>query len=174
MIKFKYDAKVANKIAETESTKQEEDKKEEQDSRPGFECITVGRVIDGDTFETSDGRRVRLVGVNTPESTIRAEAYGKEASSYTISKLEGKQVWMQKDVSNRDRYSRYLRIVWLEVPSNDMDENEIRTKMFNAYLVLNGYAEPSTFIPDVKYRTYFVKFAREARDHNTGLWAFGW
>ena len=34
MIKFKYDAKVANKIAETESTKQEEDKKEEQDSRP--------------------------------------------------------------------------------------------------------------------------------------------
>ena len=62
---------------------------------------------------------------------------------------------MQKDVSDRDRYSRYLRIVWLEVPSNDMDENEIRTKMFNAYLVLNGYAEPSTFIPDVKYRAYF-------------------
>ena len=172
MIKFKYEAKVANKMAETESTKQEEDKKEEQDSRHGFECITVGRVIDGDTFETSDGRRVRLVGVNTPESTIRTEAYGKEASSYTVSKLEGKQVWMQKDVSNRDRYSRYLRIVWLEVPSNDMDENEIRTKMFNAYLVLNGYAEPSTFIPDVKYSAYFVKFAREAREDNTGLWAF--
>ena len=172
MIKFKYEAKVTNKIAETESTKQEEDKKVEQDSRPGFECITVGRVIDGDTFETSDGRRIRLVGVNTPESTIRAEAYGKEASSYTTSKLEGKQVWMQKDVSDRDRYSRYLRIVWLEVPTNDMDENEIRTKMFNAYLVLNGYAEPSTFIPDVKYRAYFVKFAREARDRHTGLWAF--
>ena len=103
MIKFKYDAEVANKMAETESTKQEEDKKVEQDSRPGFECITVGRVIDGDTFATSDGRRVRLVGVNTPESTIRAEAYGKEASSYTVSKLEGKQVWMQKDVSNRNR-----------------------------------------------------------------------
>ena len=172
MIKFKYEAKVANKIAETESTKQEEDKKEEQDSRSGFEGVTVGRVIDGDTFETSDGRRVRLVGVNTPESTIKAEAYGKEASSYTTSKLEGKQVWMQKDVSNRDRYSRYLRIVWLEVPSNDRDENEIRTKMLNADLVLNGYAEPSTFIPDVKYRAYFVKFAREARDRNTGLWAF--
>ena len=56
IIKFKYHAKVANKIVETESTKQEEDKREEQDSRPGFECITVGRVIDGDTFGTSDGR----------------------------------------------------------------------------------------------------------------------
>ena len=54
-----------------------------------------------------------------------------------------------------------------------MDENEIRTKMFNADLVLNGYAEPSTYPPDVKYSEYFVKFAREAREQNTGLWAFG-
>jgi micrococcal nuclease len=38
--------------------------------------------------------------------------------------------------------------------------------------ILKGFAEPSTFIPDVKYRTYFVKFAREAREGNTGLWAF--
>src|SRR4051812_32054288 len=117
-----YGAKVASQKVETGSTKQEEDKKEEKDSRQGLDCITVGRVIDGDTFETSDGRRVRLVGVNTPESTIRTEAYGKEASSYTASTLEGKQVWMQKDVSNRDCYSRYLRIVWLGLPSNDMDE----------------------------------------------------
>jgi len=29
-----------------------------------------------------------------------------------------------------------------------------------------------SFIPDVKYHAYFVKFAREARDRNTGLWAF--
>jgi micrococcal nuclease len=167
-------------LAKIELTEQEEDKKEKQEgawkeereSRHGLEQVTVGRIIDGDTFETSDGRRVRLVGVNTPESTSRTEEHGKEASRYTTSKLEGKQVWMQKDVSNRGRYSRYLRIVWLEVPSNIMDENEIRTKMFNAYLVLNGYAEPSTFIPDVKYRTYFVKFAREAREGNTGLWAF--
>ena len=54
-----------------------------------------------------------------------------------------------------------------------MDENEIRTKMFNAYLILKGFAESSTFIPDVKYHAYFVKFTREARDRNTGLWAFG-
>ena len=135
--------------------------------------MTIGRVVDGDTFETSDGRKVRLVGVNTPESTNRTEEYGKEASNYTKSKLEGKQVWMQKDVSDTDRYDRYLRIVWLEVPTSDTDENEIRTKMFNADLVLNGYAEPSTYTPDVKYSDYFVKFAREARNNNTGLWAYG-
>jgi micrococcal nuclease len=168
-------------LAKIELTEQEEDKKEKQEgawkeereSRHGLEQVTVGRIIDGDTFETSDGRRVRLVGVNTPESTSRTEEHGKEASRYTTSKLEGKQVWMQKDVSDMDRYSRYLRIIWLEVPANDRNENEMRTKMLNADLVLNGYAEPSTYIPDVKYSAYFMKFAREARDQHTGLWAFG-
>ena len=138
----------------------------------GFEPVTVGRIIDGDTVETSDGRRVRLIGVNTPESTYRVERYGKEASKYTTLKLAGRQVWMQKDVSNKDCYARYLRMIWLEIPTNDMDKHEIRTKLFNADLILKGYAEPSTFPPDVKYREYFVQFAREARGKNKGLWAF--
>lgn len=139
----------------------------------GLEAVTVSRVVDGDTFVLTDGRRVRLIGVNTPESTNRNEEYGKEASQYTSSKLTGKQIWIQKDVSETDRYDRLLRIAWLEVPTDDMDEHEIRTKMFNADLVLNGYAEPSTYPPDVKYSDYFVQFAREAREINTGLWAFG-
>ena len=58
-----------------------------------------------------------LIGANIPESTTRTEEYGKEASNYTKSKLEGKQVWLQKDVSNTDRYSRYLRIIWLRDPN---------------------------------------------------------
>ena len=114
-----------------------------------------------------------MIGVNTPESTTRTEEYGKEASNYSDSKLAGKTVWLQKDVSEKDRYSRLLRIIWLAVPSDDQNENEIRQKMFNADLVLNGYAEPATYPPDVKYSDYFVKFAKEARENNTGLWAFG-
>lgn len=139
----------------------------------GLVAATVSRVIDGDTFELSDGSRVRLIGVNTPESTTRTETYGKEASNYTKSKIEGKTVYLQKDVSETDRYGRLLRLVWLEVPTDVMDENEIRTKMFNADLVLNGYAEPSTYPPDVTYADYFRKFAREAREKGTGLWAYG-
>jgi micrococcal nuclease len=48
-----------------------------------------------------------------------------------------------------------------------------KPKQFNANLVVNGYAEPSTYPPDVKYSDYFVKFAREARDKEAGLWAYG-
>lgn len=158
---------VSNK--ETESTLNKEDLARSL----GLTAATVSRVVDGDTIVLSDGSKVRLIGVNTPESTTRTEVYGKEASNYTKSILDGKQIWLQRDVSETDRYGRLLRIVWLDVPTNDTDENEIRTKMFNAHLVLEGYAEPSTYPPDVKYSDFFVKFAREARENNTGLWAYG-
>lgn len=158
-----------------EQTEEVEQQEPQQDNAEKFNlvAVTVSRVVDGDTIELSDGSKVRLVGVNTPESTNRHEEYGKEASNYTKSKLTGKQVWVQKDVSEADRYNRLLRVVWIDIPTDDMNENEIRTKMFNADLVLNGYAEPSTYPPDVKYSEFFVKFAREARENQTGLWAFG-
>ncbi|MBY0120581.1 thermonuclease family protein [Bacillus sp. S/N-304-OC-R1] len=171
--KAEADAKAEAERLEIEKQEASQKEKEEQISKLGLELVTISRVVDGDTVQTSDGRKIRLVGVNTPESTTRTEVYGKEASNYTTSKLEGKQVYLQKDVSETDRYARYLRIIWLDIPSDDLNENEIRTKMFNADLVINGYAEPSTYPPDVKYSDYFVKFAREARDKNTGLWAFG-
>ncbi|MED4401371.1 thermonuclease family protein [Metabacillus fastidiosus] len=167
-LKAKQEAEAKAK-AENEAKKQQE----ELATNLGLETVTISRVVDGDTVELSDRRKIRLVGVNTPESTTRTEEYGKEASNYTTDKLEGKQVWIQKDVSDTDRYNRDLRIIWLAIPSDDMNEDEIRSKMFNADLVINGYAEPSTYPPDVKYSEYFVKFAREARENNTGLWAFG-
>jgi micrococcal nuclease len=159
-----------------ENINNQEIEKQEQKQlakRFNLEAVTVERAVDGDTLKLTDGRRVRLIGINTPESTKRTEQYGKEASQYTMSKLNGKQVWIQKDISETDRYDRLLRIVWLAIPSDDMDESEVRAKMFNADLVIKGYAEPSTFQPDVKYSKYFIKFAREARDQNTGLWAYG-
>ncbi|APC46453.1 thermonuclease [Aeribacillus phage AP45] len=164
----------SEKIAAERKAKQEAEKKQkEKAANLGLVAATVARVVDGDTFELTDGRKVRLIGVNTPESTTRTEEYGKEASNYTSSKLTGKQVWLQKDVSETDRYGRLLRIVWLQIPNDDMNESEIRSKMFNANLVLNGYAEPSTYPPDVKYADYFRKFAREAREKEVGLWAYG-
>lgn len=174
----KEEEKKAKKVVaveqEAEQAKQDVIEKEKETAASlGLVAVTVSRVVDGDTIELSDGSKVRLIGVNTPESTTRHEDYGKEASNYTKSKLDGKQVWVQKDISETDRYDRLLRLIWLAIPTDVMNEDEIRTKMFNADLVLNGYAEPSTYTPDVKYSDFFVKFAREAREKNTGLWAFG-
>jgi micrococcal nuclease len=135
-----------------------------------LETVVIARVVDGDTFELKDGRKVRLVGVNTPESTTRTEPYGKIASDYTKKQLTGKTVYLEKDVSDTDQYGRSLRIAWISPPSK-ISEAEIRSKMYNAALVLGGYAEPSTYPPDVKYASYFRKFAEEARKAKKGLWS---
>ncbi|NLO89220.1 MAG: nuclease [Clostridia bacterium] len=145
---------------------------DEGEEVPGFVKAYVAKVIDGDTivavFEGKE-EKVRLIGVDTPESTIRHEPYGKEASSYTKSKLLGKTIYLEKDVSERDKYGRLLRYVWLEVPKSK-SENEIRSKMFNAILLLGGYAQVATYPPDVKYTDYFVKFQQEARKSGKGFW----
>lgn len=143
-------------------------------TKAGFEAVTVVRAVDGDTIEANalngSTEKIRLIGVNTPESTTRHEPYGSEASDFTKKSLTGKTVYIEKDVSERDKYGRLLRIVWLENPT-EITEASIRSKMYNAILVLKGYAQASTYPPDVKYSEYFTKFAREARESNVGLWA---
>ncbi|MBX5476188.1 MAG: thermonuclease family protein [Clostridia bacterium] len=137
----------------------------------------VVRVVDGDTIDvaylagaTLPARRIRFIGVNTPESTIRHEPYGKEASAFTKRQLQGKTVWLEKDVSEVDKYGRALRYVWLTPPRAQPSEKDIRAHMFNAILVLEGYAQLATYTPDVKYVDAFTKFQREARAAGRGLW----
>lgn len=168
----KQEEAVAKKKAEEEAIKAAEEKKvEDHLTKLGLVVATIASVVDGDTVTLSDGNKVRLIGVNTPESTTKTEEYGAEASAYTKKALEGKTVYLQKDVSETDRYGRLLRLVWIDIPSDTMNELEMRTKLFNAKLVLDGYAEPSTYNPDVTYSEYFKSFAREARESSTGLWA---
>lgn len=160
----------------------EQPKDEERSAEPALPASVteakVVRVIDGDTIEVAyvagaqlPATRVRLIGINTPESTTRVEPFGKEASAYTERQLEGKTVWLEKDVSETDRYGRALRYVWLTKPPAEPTDKDIRTHLFNAILVLAGYAQVATYPPDVKYVDYFIRFQREAREANRGLWS---
>jgi len=138
-------------------------------NQAGCEAAVVSRVVDGDTVVLSDGRRVRFIGVDSPEYTTKIEPYGKEASNFTKGRLTGKTVYLEKDVSETDKYGRLLRYVWLSVPE-DISDGEIRSKMFNAILVLEGYAQSNTYPPDVKYQQYLTKYNAEARNADKGLW----
>lgn len=137
--------------------------------------VSVRRVVDGDTivvdFPSGERERVRLIGVNTPE-TIHpkkpVEYYGKEASGFTKRELTGKRVWLQMDVQVRDRYQRALGYVWLETPEEG--ESAIRRGMFNARLLLEGYGQVMTIQPNSRYAEMFVGFQREAREIRRGLW----
>lgn len=126
------------------------------------ETGVVTEVIDGDTVRLANGKTVRYIGVDTPEThhpRVKQECFGKEASSFNESLVMGKTVSLEKDVSDTDRYGRLLRYVWLD------------GKMVNEMLVREGYAEASAFPPDVKHQELLKLSEREARENNRGLWS---
>lgn len=123
----------------------------------------VERVVDGDTFVLASGDRVRLIGIDTPETVHPSrgvEPYGKQASDFSKSLLTGKRVRLVYDVQARDRYGRLLAYVYLSDGT-----------FVNAELVKRGYAQVSTYPPNVKHQDTFVALQREARSANRGLWA---
>lgn len=150
-----------------------------QPGEPGgdYTMAAVTRVVDGDTIIVRHlagpelpSERIRLIGVDTPEVHGQIEPYGAEASAFTRDLVEGAVVWLEKDVSETDRYQRSLRYVWLEEPPAAPGPEQIRDQMLNARLVAGGYAQVATFPPDVKYTELFLAFQQEARDLGLGLW----
>jgi len=125
----------------------------------------VTNVVDGDTIDVLiDGQeyRVRYIGIDTPETvhpTVGEEPYGSEASDYNKTLVMDKTVFLEKDVSETDQYGRLLRYVWLDAET-----------MVNALLVAEGYAQVTTFPPDVRYADQFLEFERPTRENALGLW----
>lgn len=134
---------------------------------PAFERTQaqVVRVIDGDTIKVSiDGQvyTVRYIGIDTPETVHPDEPVewmGPEASAANEELVGGRTVYLEKDVSETDQYGRLLRYVYLADGT-----------FVNAELVRMGYAQVSTFPPDVRYQDLFLELQREAREAERGLW----
>jgi len=130
-------------------------------SDPNITYAKVVNVVDGDTFTLDSGKIVRMIGMDTPETVAPGkpiQCYGKEASKKTEELIEGKEVKLEKDVSETDRYNRLLRYVYV----NDIFVNE--------YLVAEGYAKASSYPPDIKYQDRFTEAQRKAQEENKGLW----
>ena len=130
----------------------------------------VTKVIDGDTIQISTGDKVRYIGMDTPESTSQAgiECFGPASSEANKNLLSTgrNQIWLEKDVSETDRYGRLLRYVYIKRTDNNI-ENFV---MVNWELVRTGYANASTYPPDVKYQLELKEAESEARTENLGLW----
>jgi len=125
----------------------------------------VTRVIDGDTIEIEGKKKVRYIGINSPE--IYRDTTGKKTGeqcfanqSYLENKrlVEGKIIRMEKDVSETDKYGRLLRFVY------------INNTFVNEYLILNGYAKIMTVKPDTKFSQQFKIDEKEAKENDRGLW----
>ena len=141
-----------------------------------FVQALIVRAIDGDTAVVRiDGqeKRVRFLGVDTPETVHPnkpVQFYGKEASSFTKESLNGRRVWLEYDSNPQDRYGRHLAYIWLNNPKT-INESTIRENMFNAKLLLGGYAKVMIIKPNRRYETEFSKFQEEARNKKLGVWS---
>lgn len=133
---------------------------------PDAVTALVTKVIDGDTIWvdiSGKSYKVRYIGMDTPETVHPfkpVEYFGKEASQKNTELVGGKTVYLEKDVSEKDKYGRLLRYVW-------MDD----VTMVNAELVRLGYAYSYTYPPDVRYQDLFLLLQTEARENSRGLWA---
>ena len=104
---------------------------------------------------------MRYIGIDTPETKHPqkgVEWMGAEAAAKNEELVGGKVVQLEKDVSETDKYGRLLRYVW------------VGDVMVNAELVRLGYAQVSTYPPDVRYQELFLELQREAREAGRGLW----
>jgi micrococcal nuclease len=127
----------------------------------------VIRVIDGDTIVVSPNEKVRLIGVDTPETVHPKRAvqcFGKDAKEFTRSMVERQSIRLVLDESNaahrhRDKYGRTLAYAYLEDGT-----------MLNAELIRRGYAHAYTRFP-FRYIVEFRQLERIARSQAVGLWA---
>lgn len=132
-----------------------------------LEYATLERVVDGDTIVVlvnGASERVRLIGIDaaesvSPDASKNTEA-GRLASEHLTSELSaGQDLWLERDTSDRDKYGRLLRYVWLSWSNNPSSPAEARAKMLNAQLVAGGWAEPKTYKPDVRWASLFTEIA---------------
>lgn len=132
------------------------------DYQPGQSYFAqVKRVIDGDTFVIDTDERVRLIGIDTPETvhpTVEVQPFGPEASEFTKNAVEGKQVRLEFDVGIYDGFKRLLAYVYVDNVS------------LNEQLLLEGLAVVSTYPPNVKYTERFLECQQIARNKRVGLW----
>lgn len=140
-----------------------------------FQKAKVTKVIDGDTIKVDiDGKiyKVRFIGINCPEIGENEEFFGKEAKEFTKEKLYGKEIFLQKDVSETDKYGRLLRYVWLEKPKdlNNPSKDEIRDLSINGILVREGYAKANYYPPDTRYTKFLKEIEKQAKKENLSMW----
>jgi micrococcal nuclease len=118
-------------------------------------------VHDGDTLFLTDGRKVRLLGINTPEIGDNAECYGEESTAIARNLLpEGSAVSVLGDIEPLDQYDRSLLFIYGADGTN-----------INIELLRLGAAEVEMYEPNVLFRDAIEAAEREAQGAGVGIWA---
>ncbi|WP_097060365.1 thermonuclease family protein [Salinibacterium xinjiangense] len=121
---------------------------------------TVEYVHDGDTLFLTDGRKVRMLGINTPEIGDNLECYGDEATSLLRQLLpKGTNVRVLPDVEPLDKYGRSLLFIYLDDSTN-----------VNLEMLRQGAAEVEMYRPNLLFQAEIEAAEQAAIDSGVGMW----
>jgi micrococcal nuclease len=129
-------------------------------AEPPLPDCEIRRIVDGDTFYCTDGRKVRLIGIDSPELSQGKSGRDARDALQTLVPL-GRSVRLEGDVAPRDRYGRTLAWAW----SDD--------RLINEAMVRGGWAVLYTVPPNVKYAGRLERAQKGAREARAGLWGRG-
>lgn len=121
------------------------------------------RVVDGDTLVLANGKRIRLIGVDTPELARYGrpeEPLAKQAADFTRRFLAKKSLRLTFDKERFDRHGRVLAYVW------------VGEALLNEALVEAGLARVArqyAFSASIKRR--LIAAEERAKKARRGLWA---
>lgn len=117
----------------------------------------ITRVIDGDTVELADGRKIRYIGIDAPEMS-KHDCFASEAKLANERLVLNRAVRLERDITDTDRFGRLLRYVY------------VGDTFVNLQLVADGFAQVLTYPPDVRENEQLRTATAVARQANRGLW----
>jgi len=120
------------------------------------ETARVKRVVDGDTILLEDARRVRYLGINTPEF---GEPYSRRAKDLNAALVRGREVHLELDQESVDSYGRILAYVY------------VGPDLVNARLVQEGLAHAFFIGPGRRHNDLFLRLQEEAKAQRLGIWS---
>ncbi|MDO9140625.1 MAG: thermonuclease family protein [Methylobacter sp.] len=128
----------------------------------GYAFFRVKTVYDGDTVVLEDGRKIRFLGINTPEVQHRdkpADAGGEEAKRWLIDALKNSKVRLEISAEKTDKYGRTLAHLFTE-----------KKQHLNLQLVEAGLAAVSIYPPNLSYVNELVSAENRAEQAKLGIW----
>ena len=128
------------------------------------ETVNVAHVYDGDTIKLTDGRKLRLIGINTPE---RGRDGKKDQHFYLsaknqlqeIIKNNHNQLKIVLGKEKRDRHKRLLAHIFTSDGKN-----------ISATLLKNGQGFSIAIPPNTQFLSCYKNAEKEAQKHKRGIW----
>lgn len=130
-------------------------------SKMAVEKAKVIHIFDGDSIEIEGGKRIRLIGIDTPELDVKEntpDCFATESAKITKQLLENQIVELEKDKEDTDKYGRLLRYVYTD------------GVFINEFLLQQGYGRRISIPPNTRYWKELDAAEKEAKEGKRGLW----